>query len=182
MRIWCTIRVKAGSEINIVAIVRDGWHEPGWSAPGKPADLHAALRALRAGGAGAASRFPDSWQKWALFDRAPRRVARARSGHTIRRCRTSDAAVSCAGRRDGDRGCGRAGRLPRRKTTTPRAALRSLRAGAQRPRRTRPARGAGNSWRYHLSGPLGMARDAGSRMMGGEKLLRRYDWLYDWKA
>jgi salicylate hydroxylase len=38
-----------------------------------------------------------------------------------------------------------------------------------------------NSWRYHLSGPLGSARDAALRTMGGERLLRRYDWLYDWK-
>ena len=38
-----------------------------------------------------------------------------------------------------------------------------------------------NSWRYHLSGPLGFARDMLLRMMGGEKLLRGYDWLYDWK-
>ena len=31
--------VKAGREINIVAIVRDDWREPGWSVPGKPAEL-----------------------------------------------------------------------------------------------------------------------------------------------
>ena len=39
-----------------------------------------------------------------------------------------------------------------------------------------------NSWRYHLSGPLGLARDVALGMMGGENLLRRYDWLYDWTS
>ncbi len=31
--------VKGGSEVNIVAIVRDDWHEPGWSAPGRAGEL-----------------------------------------------------------------------------------------------------------------------------------------------
>ena len=31
--------VKGGAMINIVAIIRDDWHEQGWSAPGKPSDL-----------------------------------------------------------------------------------------------------------------------------------------------
>ena len=38
--------VKAGAMVNIVAIMRDAWHEPGWSAPGKPGELAAALRRL----------------------------------------------------------------------------------------------------------------------------------------
>jgi len=31
--------VKAGREVNIVAIVRDSWNEAGWNAPGKPGEL-----------------------------------------------------------------------------------------------------------------------------------------------
>ena len=31
---------------------------------------------------------------------------------------------------------------------------------------------------YHLSGPLALGRDLGMRMLGPERLLRRYDWLY----
>ena len=38
-----------------------------------------------------------------------------------------------------------------------------------------------NSSRYHLAGPFGFVRDMLLRTMGGERLLRRYDWLYDWK-
>src|SRR4029453_11349000 len=33
--------VKAGREVNIVAIIRDDWREPGWSASGKQGELGA---------------------------------------------------------------------------------------------------------------------------------------------
>ncbi len=38
-----------------------------------------------------------------------------------------------------------------------------------------------NGQRYHLSGPRALARNIALRALGGERLLRRYDWLYDWK-
>jgi salicylate hydroxylase len=31
---------------------------------------------------------------------------------------------------------------------------------------------------YHMSGPLGAARDLAMRALGPERLLARYDWLY----
>ena len=31
---------------------------------------------------------------------------------------------------------------------------------------------------YHMSGPLGLARDLAMRALGPERLLARYDWLY----
>jgi salicylate hydroxylase len=31
---------------------------------------------------------------------------------------------------------------------------------------------------YHLTGPVALGRDIGMRMLGSERLLRRYDWLY----
>ena len=43
---------------------------------------------------------------------------------------------------------------------------------------TRPFRR--NSWGYHLAGPLGLGRNMVLRALGGENLLRRYDWLYEW--
>ena len=54
------------------------------------------------------------------------------------------------------------------------------------PRRARVARAQRearrNSWRYHLAGPLGFARNIVLAAMGGERLLRRYDWLYGWTS
>ncbi len=40
---------------------------------------------------------------------------------------------------------------------------------------------ARNGQRYHLSGVPAMLRNAAMRVMGGEHLLRHYDWLYDWR-
>jgi salicylate hydroxylase len=37
---------------------------------------------------------------------------------------------------------------------------------------------ARNAQSFHLSGPLRLARDAAMRMMGGDRLLSAYDWLY----
>src|ERR1043165_2024454 len=73
--------VKGGREINIVAIVRDNWHEPGWSAPGRADgpepggsapgrhDELAARFESFAPQARALIAVPEHWQKWALFDR-----------------------------------------------------------------------------------------------------------------
>jgi salicylate hydroxylase len=37
-----------------------------------------------------------------------------------------------------------------------------------------------NSWGFHLGGPLGWARDRLLAGRGGERMLRRYDWIYHW--
>jgi len=37
-----------------------------------------------------------------------------------------------------------------------------------------------NSSIYHLGGPLGWARNRLLAALGGERLLRRYDWIYGW--
>jgi salicylate hydroxylase len=34
---------------------------------------------------------------------------------------------------------------------------------------------------YHLKGPAAFARDLALKLIGGSRLLRRYDWLYDWR-
>src|SRR5262249_9613177 len=64
--------VRGGSLINVVAIARSDWREPGWSPPASrdevlarypPAIWPEAARALLAAS--------QRWQKWALFDRPP---------------------------------------------------------------------------------------------------------------
>jgi salicylate hydroxylase len=172
--------VKGGRELNIVAIIRDDWHEPGWSAPGKPAAL-----APRFAGFAPAARaliaLPERWQKWALFDRPARRV-RAQGPVTLLgdaahpmlpflaqggAMAIEDAAVmaQCLGRGD-----------------DPAHALRAYESARQRrvARVQREARQ--NSWRYHLSGPLAFARDALLATLGGDRMLQRYDWLYRWRV
>jgi salicylate hydroxylase len=170
--------VKGGREINIVAIMRDEWREPGWSALGQQGELAARFAGF-APPARALIAVPDRWQKWALFDRPPGRV-RTKDPVTLLgdaahpmlpflaqggAMAIEDAAVlaSCLGR-DED--------IARALRTYERARCARV-ARAQREARR-------NAWRYHLSGPLGFARNAFLGAMGGEKLLRRYDWLYGW--
>jgi len=170
--------VKGGRDINIVSIVRDDWQEPGWSAVGQASELHARFAPFAAE-ARALLAIPERWHKWALFDRAPARIRTADpvtligdAAHPMLpflaqggAMAIEDAAVlahclSC----DED--------ISRGMRTYERA--RSARvARAQREARR-------NSWRYHLAGPLALARDAMLKTLGGEKLLQRYDWLYGW--
>src|SRR5262249_49368440 len=64
--------VRGGSLINVVAIVRDDWREPGWSATGERAEILARYRAtMWAAVPRALPAPPEQWQKWALYDRPP---------------------------------------------------------------------------------------------------------------
>src|SRR5262249_52443398 len=149
--------VKGGRAVNIVAIVRDDWHEAGWSAPARQGELTprflgfvAQARALIA--------LPERWQKWALFDR-PAGRPRASDAVTLLgdaahpmlpflaqggAMAIEDAAVlaRCLAR---DEDIARAFRAYER-------ARRHRVARAQREARR-------NSWGYHLAGPLGLARN-----------------------
>lgn len=171
--------VKAGHEVNIVAIVRDDWRQPGWTAPGKPADLTARFASF-APAARALMAAPNAWQKWALFDRALEPV-RLEGPVTL----IGDAAHPMLPflAQGGAMAIEDAAVLARclEKSDEPAAAFRAY----ERARHDRGARvqneARRNSWRYHLAGPLGFARDVTLRMIGGERLLHRYDWLYAWK-
>ena len=64
--------VRSGALINIVAIIRDDWREPGWSAPGERADILARYPGEHGHRRRAPCwRAPRQWCKWALYDRAP---------------------------------------------------------------------------------------------------------------
>jgi len=54
--------------------------------------------------------------------------------------------------------------------------------GLRRSRTQRMQRASrGNGRIYHLRGLAARARDLALRRIGGERLLTRYDWLYDWR-
>jgi salicylate hydroxylase len=172
--------VKAGTMVNIVAIIRDTWNEPGWSAPGRFGDLAPRFAGF-APQARALLALPERWQKWALFDRAPSLPRRVGPVTLI-----GDAAhpmlpfLAQGGAMGIEDAAVLAQCLARGRDDIARA-MRSY----ERTRRRRVARvqreARRNAWRYHLAGPLGLARNTVLGRMGGEKLLARYDWLYDWK-
>jgi salicylate hydroxylase len=171
--------VKGGKLVNLVAIITDTWDQPGWSAEGKRKDLLARFasftpetRALLA--------LPPRWQKWALFDRP---VARGGDGpvtllgdaaHPMLPFLAQGAALAIED----------AAVLAHQMHLAPKDIAGAMRAyeGLRRRRTARAQREAQrNGQRYHLSGLRAFARNTALRVMGGERLLRRYDWLYGWQ-
>ena len=68
-----------------------------------------------------------------------------------------------------------------RHSEDPAAGLRRY-EGLRRRRAARAQRHARRNGRlYHLKGPAAFARDLALKITGGYRLLRRYDWLYDWR-
>jgi salicylate hydroxylase len=174
--------VKGGKVINIVVITADDWSAEGWSEPASRIDLLPRLTAARwAPQARALVRLPEAWLKWALFERRPlmnwTRDGAALLGDAAHpmlpflaqggAMAIEDAVVAaqCLARRPDDAA----------------AALRTY-AAIRRGRTRRVQRQAArNGQHYHLKGVSGMVRNAAMGVMGGEHLLRHYDWLYDWR-
>ena len=174
--------VRGGRLINIVAIIRDDWHEPGWTAAGDRAEL---LARYPAGMWPAPTRellaVPQSWGKWALYDRRPFTpwgngcvTLLGDAAHPMlpylaqgAACAIEDAAV-----------------LARRLAEMPDDPARALRR-YERHRRGRTARiqraARRNGWVYHMGGAEAFLRTLALIAMGGRRVLARYDWLYGWK-
>ncbi len=172
--------VKAGREVNIVAIIRDEWHEQGWSVPGKPSEVAARFAGF-APQARALIGAADHWLKWALFDRPPGRPRRKGPVTLLGDAAHPMLPLLAQGGAMAIEDAAVLAHCLEHDSTAPEQALRAYesRRRARVARVQREARR--NAWRYHLAGPLALARDMVLRRMGGEKLLHRYDWLYDWK-
>ena len=172
--------VKGGEALNIVAVLED--HRPlsGWSTTGARdqllaavSDWHAGVRDLLA--------VPQSWLTWALFDRAPASrwsvgpvALLGDAAHPMLPFAAQGAAmaiedaavVSDCLAKDAD---------------PPATALRAY-EGLRRHRTTRVWRLARrNGAIYHMAGPAALLRNLALRTIGGESLLARYEWLYDWR-
>lgn len=174
--------VRGGALINIVAIVRDHWNEPGWSAPGTRDEL---LRRFAKNEWAQDARdllaMPDNWLKWALFDRdtagfpgqGPVTLL-GDAAHPMLPFLAQGAAMAiedaavlarCLGAPNDDLTFGMRRYEAMRKNRV-RRVQRAARA---------------NSRNYHLSGPSVIARNLAMRWLGGERLRARYDWIYDWR-
>lgn len=168
--------VRSGAEINIVAIVEDRWKERGWSEPGDIAwinqrfkDWNPDIRAL----VGCAT----GWLRWSLFDRAPdwhwTRGNLALLGDAAHPMlpflaqgaaqAIEDASVLASWLRN---------------TADPVIALKGYEQ--QRLRRTARVQAASGKQAdiYHASGPFALARNLGMMALGGDGMMRRFDWLY----
>jgi salicylate hydroxylase len=173
--------VKAGTAVNIVAIIEDDWHEPGWSAVGRR-DALLARFARWAAPARALLGEPEQWHKWALFERrnAPPRpdgpvTLLGDAAHPVLPFLAQGGALAIED----------AAVLAARLAATPDDPAAGMRAyeterRARTARVQRAARGVGRA--YHLRGPAALVRNLGLALMGGRALLARYDWLYGWRA
>jgi salicylate hydroxylase len=173
--------VKAGEDLNIVAIVRDEFAQPGWSSPGARSELLARYSGW-APTARALLAVPDRWLKWALYDRPP--TWRWGKGPVTL---LGDAAhpmlpfLAQGGAMAIEDAAALASCLAG-VTEEPDAALRRY-EGLRRGRTARVQRQARNNGVvYHLRGPAALARNLALKAVGGRGLLARYDWLYDWRT
>jgi len=183
--------ISGGRLVNLVAIVADDWRREGWSAPGDARDIQ--RRFAAAGWASAARLLIDSvenWKRWALFampdggvwtagstallgDAAHGMLPFAAQGAGMA---IEDAAVlaKCLGESHGADASDAA--LPVAASLQRYAQARSTRVA----RVQRLARQNGGI--YHLKGPIALARDLAMQALGGERLLARQNWIYDWRA
>jgi salicylate hydroxylase len=174
--------VNAGRTINIVAIAKATWQQPGWSVVSTAEEVRAHFAARRwSTMPRALLAIPDRWLKWALFDRAPLiRWGRGPvtllgdAAHPMLPFLAQGAAMAIE---DAAVLTGCIGKSP---TELP-VAMRNY----EEKRRARTAdvqRGARiNAALYHLSGPAARLRDIALAAIGEESFLRRYDWIYDWR-
>ena len=181
--------VRGGDLINVVAIVGDDWREAGWNAPGERAEILARY--------GAATWPPEArtvlaaaqqWHKWALYDRLPIGEASADSGtawghgavtllgdaaHPMLPYLAQGAAMAI------EDAWVLARALAERRDDAP-AALRNY----ERERHGRTARVQHAAHRtgtvYHLGGGAALLRRLALTIMGGQRLIARYDWIYGW--
>jgi salicylate hydroxylase len=175
--------VRAGAMINIVAIVSDRWQGQSWSEIGMrddllarfdPAEWNAAARALL--------NVPDHWLKWTLYDRAPIRSAGAGlvtllgdAAHPVLPFLAQGAALAIE---DAWVLAELLAAMPERSATAMRVYESRRYARARKVQRAARANGV----IYHLSGLPGFARDRVMQLLSGEGMLKRYDWLYGWRA
>ncbi|WP_315831759.1 FAD-dependent monooxygenase [Bradyrhizobium prioriisuperbiae] len=177
--------MSGGERINVVAISTGSWSAQGWDEAADTADI---AQQFDLGRWPPAARSlvgtVDSWRRWALFavdaeaswtnnsvallgDAAHAMLPFVAQGAGMA---IEDAAVLAESLAD---------------MTTPNEVPAALvRYSTQRRARVarmqRTARHTGQI--YHLRGPLAVARDTVIRLLDGERLLSRQDWIYDWKA
>ena len=174
--------VRGGTLINIVAIVADRWKSPGWTAPGARDQLLRHFTPERwAKPARDLVATPESWVKWALFDRiepgfpslGPVTLL-GDAAHPMLPFLAQGAATAI----EDAEILARCLTLP---VADPEPGMRRYEAmrGARVRRVQQEARA--NSRTYHMSGPAALARNLAMRLMGGDRLRARYDWLYDWR-
>jgi salicylate hydroxylase len=173
--------LRRGAIVNLVAVIESGWRAKKGDNPWDGAADRASLARAFVGWAPEARALVDApaeWRAWPLYDRpsipafAAERVALlGDAAHPMLPFLAQGASQAIED----------AGALADCLKESP-DPVQALAAYSRRraPRAARVQDAAKAQARlYHLSGPLALGRDLGMRMFGPERLLRRYDWLYE---
>jgi salicylate hydroxylase len=174
--------VRAGAAINIVAACGGRWQGSGWNTGvGRDEVLERFSPAAWAAAARQLLAAPAHWQKWPLYDREPSTswgqgpvTLLGDAAHPMLPFLAQGAAMAIED----------AAVLARELTRSPVDCAGALRRyeSERRPRTARVQREARrNDFSYHLRQPAAFIRDAILQALGGERLLARYDWIYQWR-
>lgn len=171
--------VDGGRTLNLVAVVADDNATPGWSSE---TDTLRLLHLFRHWNADARNliRKAGAFRSWPLFDRRPdpfwmkgRAVLIGDAAHPMLPFVAQGGAQALEDAVVLASALGGPGTVEERLTRF--VSTRYARVAAIQ----REARA--NSARYHLGFPASSARDAAMKLMGADRLIGRYDWIYGWK-
>jgi len=172
--------LRGGAIVNVVAIVDEDFCPNGadiWSNPGEPGFLEARFSGWAEPARKLLHAAPD-WRKWPLFDCNP--IANWVAGRVAL---MGDAAhpmlpFLAQGAAQAIEDAGALGEVLARGQNVE-ASLRAY-LEARHARATRVQRESRRQAKiYHLAGPAAFLRDMALRALGPQKMLARYDWLYD---
>jgi salicylate hydroxylase len=176
--------LRRGELINIVAITQDGWRGEEaadlWAISGKPTDVSPRFRSWHRDARSLVAAASE-WKRWPLFDRQPVRRWRldrvallGDAAHPMLPFFAQGAAQAIED----------AGALGRAFTAT--TDITQALADYERARMARAAAVVIASRRqgaiYHMSGLMGFTRDLTMRSLSPHLMMKRLDWLYDYKV
>lgn len=176
--------VRAGRELNIVAIVDGSWQDESWSAPALREEVLAQFSTLPGSDwpevARALVAAPASWTKWALRGVDPRFEwtggVVTLIGDAAHAMLPFSAQGACMAIED-------AIVIAQHLAATPDVAAAMRGYEAERKARVAAvvALSATNGRGYHMGPAFGRMRDVVLRAAGGARILGRQAWIYDWR-